>query len=77
MIFRERDIKAMASAGPDALRKLVESMTLSLSSREAEIVRYRAGLADGHFHTLVETGERFGITPNRVRQIEAKGLRKI
>lgn len=48
-----------------------------LSQREADILRFRYGLADGDPHTLKETGDKFGLTRERIRQIESKSLKKL
>ncbi len=55
---------------------LVEALD-KLSERERRIVVMRYGLADGQFRTLEEVGREFGITRERIRQIEAKALRKL
>ena len=48
-----------------------------LTEREKEVLRLRFGLEDGHPYTLEEVGKRFGVTRERIRQIEAKALRKL
>lgn len=48
-----------------------------LSSRERDVLRLRFGLDDGRQRTLEEVGELFGVTPERMRQIEAKAMRKL
>lgn len=48
-----------------------------LTGREAEIMRYRYGLADGEAHTLEETGKQFGLTRERIRQIEKDVMRRL
>ncbi|MBO0746910.1 MAG: hypothetical protein J2O47_01090, partial [Acidimicrobiaceae bacterium] len=48
-----------------------------LSAREQRVVRLRFGLDDGHMRTLEEVGKEFGVTRERVRQIEAKTLAKL
>ncbi len=53
----------------DALHKLTE--------REREVLRFRKGLVDGREHTLEEVGKHFGVTRERIRQIENKALRKL
>ncbi len=60
-----------------ALRERLEEALKALSFREREIVRLRFGLADGYVYTLEEVGQIFGITRERVRQIEAKAVRKL
>ena len=49
----------------------------ALSYREREILRLRFGLADGYSYTLEEVGKIFSVTRERVRQIEAKAVRKL
>ncbi|GAA3749724.1 RNA polymerase sigma factor RpoD [Salinactinospora qingdaonensis] len=49
----------------------------ALPEREQRIIRLRFGLADGHPHTLEEVGQEFGVTRERIRQIEAKTLAKL
>ena len=52
-------------------------MLRSLSQREEQVLRIRYGFFDGVARTLAETGEQFGITRERVRQIEARALDKL
>jgi RNA polymerase primary sigma factor len=52
-------------------------MLEDLTEREKEVLRLRFGLEDGHPYTLEEVGRRFGVTRERIRQIEAKALRKL
>ena len=47
------------------------------SGLEERIIKMRFGLEDGTEHTLEEVGEKFGVTRERIRQIEAKALRKL
>ncbi|MEO8899051.1 MAG: RNA polymerase sigma factor RpoD [Candidatus Dormibacter sp.] len=55
----------------------MESVLDTLSPRERRVLQLRFGLADGHQRTLEEVGKRFGVTRERIRQIEAKALRKM
>jgi RNA polymerase primary sigma factor len=67
---------------PDAvihinLREKIEEALKSLTEREAKILKMRFGLGDGNEHTLEEVGQQFKVTRERIRQIEAKALRKL
>lgn len=59
------------------LRDKLEGLLKTLTYREREIVRLRYGLGDGYTYTLEEVGRIFKVTRERVRQIEAKALRKL
>jgi RNA polymerase primary sigma factor len=59
------------------LRDLIKEILLDLSEREQKILRMRFGLDDGVSHTLEEVGKVFGVTRERIRQVEAKALEKI
>jgi RNA polymerase primary sigma factor len=65
------------SATHGMLRQKVEGLLKTLTFREREIVRLRYGLCDGYTYTLEEVGRIFKITRERVRQIEAKALKKL
>ncbi len=67
---------------PDAvininLREQIGEALKSLTEREAKVLKMRFGLGDGNEHTLEEVGQQFKVTRERIRQIEAKALRKL
>lgn len=64
-------------AGRKLLKGYVKNILVELSPREQKILKMRFGLEDGVTHTLEEIGQEFGITRERIRQIEAKALEKI
>jgi RNA polymerase primary sigma factor len=59
------------------LRESMEEVLGTLTEREREVLRLRFGLADGRSRTLEEVGKEFNVTRERIRQIEAKALRKL
>ena len=59
------------------LREQTAEVLKSLSPREEKIIKMRFGLQDGSEHTLEEVGQHFAVTRERIRQIEAKALRKL
>jgi RNA polymerase primary sigma factor len=59
------------------LKEQIRSVLSTLNTREREIIEMRFGLSDGQEHTLEQVGHRFGVTRERIRQIEAKALRKL
>lgn len=59
------------------LAETMEEVLHTLSPREARILRLRFGLQDGHNYTLEEVGQKFGLTRERIRQIEGEALRKL
>lgn len=65
------------AAASQLLREQLDDMLEDLTEREREVLRLRFGLEDGHPYTLEEVGRRFGVTRERIRQIEAKALRKL
>ncbi|MBQ7151155.1 MAG: RNA polymerase sigma factor RpoD [Synergistaceae bacterium] len=65
-----------AAAG-HLLHEQIEDMLSTLSEREREVLHFRFGLEDGHSYTLEEVGKKFNVTRERIRQIEAKALRKL
>ncbi len=65
------------AASNQLLKEQVQSILGSLSKRERAVLEMRFGLIDGQGHTLEEVGKAFGVTRERIRQIEAKALRKL
>ena len=59
------------------LKEKLNDVLCSLTERERQILEMRFGLRDGYGHTLEEIGKKFQVTRERIRQIEAKGLRKL
>ncbi len=67
----------MARLYHSALKKSLDDALGALTSREREIIRLRYGLEDGCTYTLEEIGRKFSVTRERIRQIEAKAVRKL
>lgn len=65
------------AAGRQLLKEYVKEILVELSPREQKILKLRFGLEDGVTHTLEEIGQEFGVTRERIRQIEAKALERI
>jgi len=65
------------SAANGLLKDRIESLLKTLTYREREIIRLRYGLGDGYTYTLEEVGRIFRVTRERVRQIEAKAVKKL
>ena len=61
----------------EILKEEIDDVLKSLQQREQEVLRLRFGLKDGTCHTLEEVGKKFNVTRERIRQIEAKALRKL
>jgi RNA polymerase primary sigma factor len=59
------------------LKEQLDSVLRTLTYREKRVLELRFGITDGHPHTLEEVGREFGVTRERIRQIEAKALRKL
>ncbi|MGM9971325.1 MAG: RNA polymerase sigma factor RpoD [Anaeroplasmataceae bacterium] len=59
------------------LREELDAVLATLTDREERVLRLRFGLADGRIRTLEEVGKEFGVTRERIRQIESKALRKL
>jgi RNA polymerase primary sigma factor len=73
----EEALEPMDAAAREMLREQVKNALAVLSEREREVLELRFGLADGKDHTLEEVGQYFNVTRERIRQIEAKALRKL
>ena len=73
--YREDD--PLYKINRDLLKTRITDVLSSLKYREREIIQLRCGLADGYAHTLEEVGKLFSVTRERVRQIEAKAIRKL
>jgi RNA polymerase primary sigma factor len=65
------------SAAQDMLRQRIEQVLRGLTYREREIIKLRYGIGDGYTYTLEEVGRIFKVTRERVRQVEAKAIRKL
>ncbi len=64
-------------AGDTLLREQLEKVLKSLTPREKQILELRFGIAGGHPHTLEEVGKDFGLTRERIRQIQDKAIRRL
>jgi RNA polymerase primary sigma factor len=73
----EKSLTPAQLAAQALLKNQIREILIDLSPREQEILKLRFGLEDGITHTLEEVGKKFGVTRERVRQIEAKALAKI
>ena len=67
----------VSAAAQEMLKEKIESVLNTLTYREREIIKLRYGIGDGYTYTLEEVGKRFMVTRERVRQIEAKAVRKL
>lgn len=70
-------MEPMDAAAREMLREQVQSALAALSERERQVLELRFGLIDGKDHTLEEVSRYFNVTRERIRQIEAKALRKL
>lgn len=76
--IEDEDVPAPAEAASFLLlREQIEEVLHTLNEREQKVLRLRFGLDDGKARTLEEVGREFGVTRERIRQIEAKALRKL
>lgn len=70
-------VEPVDAASKELLREQVRNVLGFLTDRERSVIEMRFGLNDGKDHTLEEVGREFGVTRERIRQIEAKALRKL
>ena len=73
----ERNLSPEEFATNEMLKDEISEVLLTLTEREEKVIRLRFGLEDGKSRTLEEVGQMFGVTRERIRQIEAKALRKL
>jgi len=77
LLEAEAAIAPSEAAARALLNEAVKEALSELTEREQKVVRLRFGLDDGQMRTLEEVGKEFGVTRERIRQIEAKALRKM
>jgi len=76
--IEDEDIDSpVLSASQEMLRERIDIVLKTLSYREREIIKLRYGIGDGYTYTLEEVGRIFKVTRERVRQVEAKAIRKL
>jgi RNA polymerase primary sigma factor len=76
--IEDRDaVEPIDAAARDMLRDSIQDALAVLTDRERQVLEMRYGLVDGRDHTLEEVGQYFNVTRERIRQIEAKALRKL
>jgi len=73
----ERVDSPVSTAGGGMLKDRIEEVLKTLTYREREIIKLRYGIGDGYTYTLEEVGKIFKVTRERVRQVEAKAIRKL
>lgn len=73
----EKAESPVSAATQEMLKEKIEGVLNTLSYREREIIKLRYGIGDGYTYTLEEVGKKFNVTRERVRQIEAKAIRKL
>jgi DNA-directed RNA polymerase, sigma subunit (sigma70/sigma32) len=76
-IADSRALTPAEAASHQLLKEQVEAVLDSLTGRERRVLQLRFGLEDGRARTLEEVGKEFNVTRERIRQIEAKALRKL
>ena len=73
----EKNLSPSQTASQTLLKEQIQEILIDLTPREQKILQMRFGLEDGVTHTLEEVGKEFGVTRERIRQIEAKALARI
>ncbi|MDO8443266.1 MAG: sigma-70 family RNA polymerase sigma factor [bacterium] len=73
----DKNLSPSQSASQVLLKEQIQEILIDLTPREQKILQMRFGLEDGVTHTLEEVGKEFGVTRERIRQIEAKALARI
>ena len=73
----ERTMSPEEYTTSELLKEELDNVLLTLTEREEKVLKLRFGLEDGQCRTLEEVGQIFGVTRERIRQIEAKALRKM
>jgi RNA polymerase primary sigma factor len=73
----ERALAPIDTASQQLMREQIDGVLARLPERERKIIQLRYGLNDGRYRTLEEVGKEFGITRERIRQIESKVLKKL
>jgi len=73
----EKILSPEQQASQKLLKNQIKEILVDLAPREKKILEMRFGLTDGINHTLEEVGKEFGVTRERIRQIEAKAIERI
>jgi RNA polymerase primary sigma factor len=76
-LYKHPSLAPAEAASHQLLKEQVEAVLDSLTGRERRVLQLRFGLEDGRARTLEEVGKEFNVTRERIRQIEAKALRKL
>ena len=76
-VFRNFQVLPMQVLSGTMLQDHLEALLRTLSDREQRIIHMRFGMTDGYPRTLEEVGQEFGVTRERIRQIETKTLAKL
>ena len=77
LVCPEEKLKVTESRMQETFKHGIEQVLRPLTQRQREMIKLRYGIGDAHTHTLEEVGLMFNITRERVRQVEAKAIRKL